>query len=47
MGGLQAKYFLEKMEDEWKSKYVRRWIPISAPMTGASKEFRLFATGDP
>jgi len=46
MGGLQAKYFFQKVSEEWKAKYVRRWIPISAPLIGAGKEFRLFATGD-
>jgi lysophospholipase-3 len=46
MGGLQTKYFLEKVSQEWKDKFIRRWIPISAPLIGAGKEFRLFSTGD-
>eukprot|EP00938_MAST-03A_sp_MAST-3A-sp1_P002951 g2951.t1 len=46
MGGLQGLYFLQSQDDVWKSKYIKRWIPISAPLIGAAKEFRLFATGD-
>lgn len=46
MGGLQSLYFLQNQDEAWKSKYIKRWIPISFPVLGAAKEFRLFATGD-
>ena len=46
MGDVQGLYFLQSQDDAWKSKYIKRWIPISAPLIGAAKEFRLFATGD-
>jgi len=46
MGGLQGLYFLQSQDEAWKSKYIKRWIPISAPLKGAAKEWRLFATGD-
>lgn len=46
MGGLQGLYFLQSQDEAWKAKYIKRWIPISAPLMGAAKEWRLFATGD-
>ena len=47
MGGLQVKYFLSRRSAAWKAKYIRRWVAISTPWTGASQEPRLFASGNP
>ena len=47
MGGLQVKYFLSRQSAAWKARYVRRWVAISTPWTGASQEPRLFASGNP
>ena len=46
MGGLQALWFLRQQSAAWKERHVEQWIPISAPLAGAAKELRLFATGD-
>uniref|UniRef100_A0A7S0JJX1 Uncharacterized protein n=1 Tax=Calcidiscus leptoporus TaxID=127549 RepID=A0A7S0JJX1_9EUKA len=46
MGGLQALYFLRQQSAAWKAQHIAQWVCISAPLAGAAKEVRLFATGD-
>mmetsp|Transcript_105321 Transcript_105321/g.187210 ORF Transcript_105321/g.187210 Transcript_105321/m.187210 type:complete len:402 (-) Transcript_105321:26-1231(-) len=46
MGCLQTQYLLKNQSQEWKDKFVERWIPISGPWAGAVKELRLHASGD-
>lgn len=45
MGGLQTKYILEQVSEEWKQKFIRRWIPLSAPLIGAGNLWEGFASG--
>lgn len=46
MGCLQALYLLNHQSQAWKDKYVEKWIPMSGPFGGSSKELRLHASGD-
>jgi len=46
MGCLQALYLLSKQTQEWKDKFIEKWIPLSGPFGGAAKEWRLLASGD-
>lgn len=46
MGCLQTLYLLNHQTQEWKDKYIEKWIPLSGPYGGATKELRLHASGD-
>lgn len=46
MGGLQSLFLLARQSQEWKDKFIERWIPIAAPWGGAAKVLRLQASGD-
>lgn len=35
MGGLMSLKFLQSQTHEWKSKYIKAWVPIDAPWGGA------------
>jgi len=47
MGGLYTLYFLNQQDQAWKEKYVKSFIPISAPWGGSVKSCKTLATGDP
>ena len=46
MGGLMSLYFLnEVVTQEWKSKYIKVYIPLSVPWGGASEPIQAVVTG--
>jgi lysophospholipase-3 len=47
MGCLQTLYFLNHQTQEWKDKFIERWIPISGPYGGTAELMRLHASGNP
>lgn len=46
MGCLQVLYLLNQQSQEWKDRYVEKWIPMAGPFGGSAKEMRLHASGD-
>jgi len=46
MGCLQTLYFLNHQTQEWKDKFIERWIPISGPYGGSAELMRLHASGN-
>jgi len=46
MGCLQTLYFLNHQTQEWKDKFIEKWIPISGPFGGSAEEVRLHASGN-
>ena len=45
MGGLYAQYFLRKQTTEWKAKYIRALVSISAPWSGSTLMAQAYASG--
>lgn len=46
MGCLEVLYLLNNQSQEWKDKYVEKWIPMSGPYGGAAEPMRCHASGD-
>jgi len=46
MGCLYTLYFLNHQTFEWKSKYIKSWIPIGGPFGGAVQALKVLITGD-
>jgi len=46
MGCLYTLYFLNQKDDEWKSKYVKRWIATSGVFAGAGSGVIQLMSGD-
>jgi len=46
MGCLQTLYLLNHQTQEWKDKYIEKWIPLAGPFGGSATELRLHASGD-
>jgi lysophospholipase-3 len=46
MGCLQVLYLLNKQSQEWKDRYIEKWVPIAGPFGGSATEMRLHASGD-
>jgi len=46
MGCLQVLYLLNHQTQEWKDRYVEKWIPLAGPYGGSAKEMLLHASGD-
>lgn len=46
MGCLQVLYLLNHQTQEWKDKYVEKWVPLAGPFGGSAQEMRLHASGD-
>ena len=45
MGGLYAQYFLRAQTDEWKERYVRAMVSISAPWSGSALMAQAYVSG--
>ena len=39
-------YFMHTKPQSWKDKYVAGYVALSAPLAGAAKLFRLYASGE-
>eukprot|EP01112_Ceratiomyxa_fruticulosa_P020797 TRINITY_DN7185_c0_g1_i1.p1 TRINITY_DN7185_c0_g1~~TRINITY_DN7185_c0_g1_i1.p1 ORF type:complete len:477 (-),score=125.69 TRINITY_DN7185_c0_g1_i1:197-1627(-) len=46
MGGPTANYFFSLQSDQWLSTYIKSFIPIAAPWSGAPKALRAIVSGD-
>ena len=46
MGGLYAHYFLTKMPQRWKNKYIHSLTTLSTPWYGSAVLLRLYASGE-
>ena len=45
MGGPMTQYFLVRQSQQWKDKYVRAFIALSAPFAGTVRAIKVFAVG--
>ena len=45
LGCPYSSIFLQKQPQDWKDKYLRVWLTISAPWGGAVKTLGLYASG--
>jgi len=46
MGCLYGLWFLNQKSDEWKSKYILRWIPTAGVFAGAGSGIKQLLSGD-
>jgi len=46
MGGPTTLFFLNQMTQEWKDTYIKSFLPIAGPWTGASSALRGVVSGD-
>ncbi|KJE94674.1 hypothetical protein CAOG_05286 [Capsaspora owczarzaki ATCC 30864] len=46
MGGPTSLFFLNSMTDAWKAKYIKSYIPISAPWSGSPSTLRSLLSGE-
>ncbi|KAH3757064.1 Group XV phospholipase A2 [Pelomyxa schiedti] len=46
LGGPVSYYFLQNMEEEWKEKFLHRWITLSSPWYGSVQAIKYALSGD-
>ena len=46
MGNLVTYVFLQNMSQEWKEKYIAKFVAVSSPWAGAMKSLRDLLSGD-